>query len=190
MAAGRLKLLLATGNQHKIKELRRALPDFDIDIFPVEGSPPETGATYLDNARIKARHARERAPADAWVIGEDSGIEAAALGGRPGVESARWAVDGVAALLAELAVFADRRVRYVSELVAISPQREELRGTGTLEGCAAGAPRGVEGFGYDPIVVPLGETLTVAELGDAWKAVHSHRALAARSLAEQLRRAR
>jgi XTP/dITP diphosphohydrolase len=185
-----LKLLLATGNPHKVEELRAALPGFEIHAFVAAGTPPEDGATYLDNARIKARHAREHAPADAWVVGEDSGIESAALGGRPGIESARWAEDGVAALLAALAYEADRGVRYVSELVAIAPDGEELRGTGTLDGIAAGEPRGTEGFGYDPIVIPLGETRTVAELGDAWKSEHSHRALAARALRERLRRAR
>ena len=185
-----MRLLLATGNPHKVDELRAALPGFEIDAFGLTDTPPETGATYLDNARIKARHARKHAPVDAWVVGEDSGIEAAALGGRPGIESARWAEDGVAALLAALAHEADRRVRYVSELVAISPNDAELRGTGMLEGVAANEPRGSEGFGYDPIVIPLGATRTVAELGDVWKSKHSHRALAARALADYLRRAR
>ncbi len=68
------------------------------------------------------------------------------------------------------------------ELVAISPVGEEERGTGTLEGTVARAPRGSEGFGYDPIFVPVGETRTVAELGDGWKALHSHRARAAAML--------
>lgn len=185
-----MKLLLATGNPHKVEELRAALPGFEIDAFVAADTPPEDGATYLDNARIKARHAREHAPADVWVVGEDSGIEASALGGRPGIQSARWAEDGVAALLVALAHEADRRVSYVSELVAISPDGEELRGTGTLDGIAADEPRGTEGFGYDPIVMPLGETRTVAELGDVWKSEHSHRALAAQALRERFRRDR
>ncbi len=183
-----MRLLLASGNPHKVEELRAALPGFEIHDFAALGTPPENGATYLDNARIKARHARAHAPSDAWVAGEDSGIEAAALGGRPGIESARWAEDGVAALLAALATTGDRRVRYVSELVVISPHGEELRGTGTLDGVVADAPRGTQGFGYDPIVIPLGETLTVAELGDAWKSEHSHRARAARALRDELLR--
>jgi XTP/dITP diphosphohydrolase len=181
-----LKLLVATSNQHKFAELRQALPDWEIDAFSPPDPPPEDGATFLDNARIKARHARAHAPADAWVAGEDSGIEAAALGGRPGIESARWADDWIAALLAALAGESDRRVRYVSELVVLGPGGEELRGTGTLEGTVADAPRGREGFGYDPIVVPACETRTVAELGDVWKSRHSHRAQAARAVAEQL----
>ncbi len=185
-----MKLLLATGNPHKVEELRSALPDFEIEAFAAPDTPPEDGATYLDNARIKARHARTHAPAGAWVLGEDSGIEAEALGGRPGIASARWAEDGVAALLAALAAETNRRVRYVCEIVAISPDGQELRGTGTLAGVAADAPRGTEGFGYDPIVITARETQTVAELGAVWKSEHSHRALAARALAEQLRRAR
>ena len=115
------------------------------------------------------------------MFGEDSGIEVAALGGRPGVESARWADDGVAALLEALEGVEDRRARYVCELVALSPEGEELRGTGTVEGTIALEPRGSEGFGYDPIFVPDGESRTVAELGNDWKAEHSHRARAATS---------
>ena len=186
MAARRVKLVLATTNPHKVDELRRALPEWEIDGLAAPDPPPEDGTTYLENARLKARHARAYAPDDAWVAGEDSGIEAAALAGRPGVESARWAGDGVAELLAALDGLSDRRVRYVCELVAISPTGEEIRGTGTLAGVAADAPHGTEGFGYDPIVIPLGETRTVAELGDAWKSEHSHRALAARALAAAL----
>ena len=115
----------------------------------------------------------------AWILGEDSGIEAAALGGRPGIESARWAEDGVAQLLAELDGAADRRARYVCELVALAPDGRELRGTGILEGAIADERRGNEGFGYDPIFVPAGEERTVAELGNAWKRSNSHRARAA-----------
>jgi XTP/dITP diphosphohydrolase len=75
-----------------------------------------------------------------------------------------------------------RHARYVSELVALTPSGVELRGTGTLSGRIAHEPRGSEGFGYDPVFVPEGETRTVAELGNAWKALHSHRANAARAL--------
>ena len=76
----------------------------------------------------------------------------------------------------------DRRARYVSELVIVSPAGQELRGTGTLEGRIAAEPRGTEGFGFDPIFVPEGEERTVAELGNSWKRQHSHRANAARAL--------
>jgi XTP/dITP diphosphohydrolase len=179
-----VRLLLASHNENKLRELRAALPDWEIALLDASDVPVEDGATFLDNARVKARHGRERAPADAWVAGEDSGIEVAALGGRPGVESARWAVDGVGQLLVELDGASDRRARYVCELVVLPPGGAELRATGTLAGEIADAPRGGEGFGYDPIFVPAGESRTVAELGDAWKAEHSHRAQAAHALAE------
>jgi XTP/dITP diphosphohydrolase len=88
----------------------------------------------------------------------------------------------VAALLEALQGVEDRRARYVCELVALSPDGAELRGTGTVEGTIALEPRGSEGFGYDPIFVPVGESRTVAELGNDWKAEHSHRGRAARAL--------
>ena len=116
------------------------------------------------------------------MFGEDSGIEVAALGGGPGVQSARWAEDPIGRLLAELEGMDDRRARYVCELVAIGPGGEERRGTGALEGRLAEEPRGSEGFGYDPVFVPDGEELTVAELGNAWKRANSHRARAAAAL--------
>ena len=160
-------------------ELRRSLPGWDIELIDDPAFPPETGLTYVENARGKALHGRSGAPADAWVIGEDSGIEAAGLGGRPGLESARWADDGVARLLAELAGVSDRRARYVCAIVAIGPQGDEVVVEGTLEGTIATGRRGKEGFGYDPVFVPEGEQRTVAELGDAWKTTNSHRARAA-----------
>jgi XTP/dITP diphosphohydrolase len=123
------------------------------------------------------------------VLGEDSGIEVDGLGGRPGVESARFASGRpVERLLEELEGVEGegRRARYVCELVALGPDRE-LRGTGVLEGRIAREPSGREGFGYDPIFVPEGEERTVAELGDEWKRANSHRARAAKALLEALR---
>jgi XTP/dITP diphosphohydrolase len=121
------------------------------------------------------------------MLGEDSGLEVEALGGRPGVETARWAQGRhVERILEALAGEEDRRARYVCELVCLGPDGHELRGTGTLEGHIAEEPRGTAGFGFDPVFVPEGETQTVAELGDAWKAEHSHRARAAKALAAQL----
>jgi XTP/dITP diphosphohydrolase len=182
-----VRLVLASRNEHKLRELRAVLPDWAILRLDAPDEPVEDGVTFVDNARIKARHGRAHAPADAWVAGEDSGIEVAALGGRPGVESARWATDGVAQLLLELGGETDRRARYVCELVVLAPDGAETRATGTLSGGIADAPSGDEGFGYDPIFVPDGETRTVADLGNAWKAEHSHRARAARALADALR---
>ena len=174
---------LASGNRHKLEELRAALPGWELELLETDREyPPEDGATYYENARAKAAFGRETAAAEEWVLGEDSGIEVAALGGRPGIASARWAADGVARLLEELDGCDDRRARYVCELVALGPDGQERRGTGTLDGTIAVERRGDEGFGYDPIFVPLRETRTVAELGDAWKRANSHRARAAASL--------
>jgi XTP/dITP diphosphohydrolase len=181
-----VKLLLASGNPNKLRELRHALPAWEVDLLDTAEEPVEDGGTFLENARIKALHGRAHADPAVWVAGEDSGIEVAALGGGPGIHSARWAADPVERLLAELVGVEDRRARYVCELVAFGPDGREVRGTGTLDGSISDAPSGSEGFGYDPIFVPEGETRTVAELGNAWKAENSHRARAARALAAAL----
>jgi len=116
------------------------------------------------------------------MLGEDSGLEVAALGGAPGVRSARYGAEGgeaIERLLAELEGVEDRRARYVCELVLIGPDGEETRGSGVLKGRIADGPRGSEGFGYDPVFIPAGEDGTVAELGNDWKSRNSHRARAA-----------
>jgi XTP/dITP diphosphohydrolase len=180
------RLVVATGNAHKVEELAAALPGFQLEVLgSMAGAPDETGETYYENALLKARFGREQAPADAWVVGEDSGIEVVALDGRPGIHSARWAGDGVAHLLAELAGVAERGARYVCTIVALSPDGDEITVEGTLEGSIAAEARGDGGFGYDPIFVPLGEGQTVAELGNGWKRANSHRARAAAALAQR-----
>jgi XTP/dITP diphosphohydrolase len=184
-----MSLTLASRNAHKARELELLLPGWHIEPLLVDGYPEETGETYVDNARLEARFGHERA--GGWALGEDSGIEVAALDGRPGLHSARYAPEGapaIAKLLAELRTTEDRRARYVSELVAIAPDGREYRGTGILEGAIADAPRGSGGFGYDPVFVPDGEHLTVAQLGDGWKHEHSHRARAAHALREAVER--
>jgi XTP/dITP diphosphohydrolase len=178
---------LCSRNEHKRAELARVLPAWRIELLEAGDYPPETGDTFLDNARAKAEFGRDVGPADEWMLGEDSGLELSALGGRPGVETARWAGGRhVERALAALAGEPDRSARYVCELVALSPGGQEVRGSGTLEGQIALGPRGGEGFGFDPVFVPEGEERTVAELGDEWKAEHSHRARAARALLEAL----
>lgn len=172
-----------------MRELRRAL-GWELEALAADDYPPEDGATYYDNALTKAEFGRSVEPA-AWILGEDSGLEVAGLGGAPGIRSARFAGEmHVERLLAELdGVSGDeRRARYVCELVALSPDGEEVRGTGILEGRIADEPRGSEGFGFDPIFVPEGEEQTVAELGDGWKAENSHRARAAAALMRGLAR--
>ncbi|MGH3135842.1 MAG: non-canonical purine NTP pyrophosphatase [Gaiellaceae bacterium] len=181
-----MKLLLASRNENKLRELRAALPDWEIALLSTPDEPVEDGETFAANARIKATHGRAHASVTDWVAGEDSGIEVVALAGRPGVESARWASDGVARLLSELDGVDDRRARYVCAIVVLTPDGGDLTASGALEGGVALEPRGNQGFGYDPIFVPVGQTSTVAELGDAWKTVHSHRARAARALAKSL----
>ena len=185
----RLKARLASRNANKARELERLLAGWTIELLEADEYPPEEGETYYENARGKARFGRTVAEPDAWVLGEDSGLEVAGLGGGPGLQSARSGGDDpVSWLLDELAGMEGdrRRARYVCELVGVSPAGEEVRGTGRLEGRIADESRGSEGFGFDPIFVPDGEQQTVAELGNNWKAQHSHRARAARAFLRAL----
>jgi XTP/dITP diphosphohydrolase len=178
-----LKARLASRNANKARELEHLLPDWKIEPVDADDYPAEDGDTYYENALAKALFGRTRVEPDEWVLGEDSGIEVAALGGGPGVRSARAGGDDpVGWLLDQLDGVEDRRARYVSELVILLPTGDEVRGTGTLEGSIATKPRGMEGFGFDPIFIPNGETRTVAELGNEWKRTNSHRANAARAL--------
>ena len=184
-----LNAVVCTANAHKLAEFQALFPDWELELLADADFPPEDGATYANNARIKADHGRAVGPADRWMLADDSGIEVAALGGVPGVLTARWAEGRhVEKLLGALAGEDDRGAQYVCELVALSPEGDELVGTGVLRGEIARAAAGGEGFGFDPVFVPLGEARTVAELGDSWKAEHSHRALAARSLRDALNR--
>jgi XTP/dITP diphosphohydrolase len=188
----RLKARLASRNSNKARELARLLPGWELELLDADEYPPEEGATYYDNARAKARFGRAIADPEAWVLGEDSGLEVEGLGGGPGVESARSGGDEpVGWLLRRLEGLEGdaRRARYVCELVYLSPEGEEFRGTGVLQGRIAKEARGSEGFGFDPIFVPGEEEQTVAELGNEWKARHSHRARAARALLEGLQEA-
>jgi XTP/dITP diphosphohydrolase len=181
-----VKVTVCSGNAHKLEEFRMLFPDWDLELLGDVGFPPEDGLTYLDNARIKARYGRLVGPVDRWMLADDSGIELAVLAGGPGVQTARWAegrhVERALAAVGD----GDRAARYVCELVAISPEREEARGTGVLEGAIGLVPAGDGGFGFDPVFVPRGQSRTVAELGDEWKAQHSHRALAAHALRDAL----
>jgi XTP/dITP diphosphohydrolase len=185
-----VKAVLATGNAGKARELERLLPGVDVEAAPVE--VVEDGATFAENALRKARAARAVAPAQALGLGDDSGLEVAALGGEPGVRSARWAGpddDGRnRALLERLDGVADRRAAFVCALAAVSPSGEEIVVEGRLEGSIAHAAAGREGFGYDPLFVPEGERETLATLGQARKDQLSHRARAAALLLERLRR--
>jgi XTP/dITP diphosphohydrolase len=184
-----VKAVFASQNAGKLRELRALLPDWEIESIGDVEMPEETGDTFYENAAVKARFARQL-DGSRWAIGEDSGLEVDGLGGGPGIRSARYASEeasdeeNVAKLLEALygVETEARRARYVSELVVVSPDGTEHRGTGALEGAIAETPRGTGGFGYDPVFVPEGESSTVAELGDEWKRGHSHRSAAARAL--------
>lgn len=190
-----MKVALASGNPGKLRELQELLPDWEIEALPTAEIGEETGETFYENAREKARFGRAIAPPDVWVLGEDSGLEVEGLGGAPGMRSARFAGPdatdeaNLERLLDELRLVAGdgRRARYVCELVLLSPAGGERRGRGTLEGSIAEHARGKGGFGYDPIFIPWSEAETVGVLGDAWKARNSHRAQAARALVAGLR---
>jgi XTP/dITP diphosphohydrolase len=178
-----LRVFLASSNEHKRRELEQALPGWTIELLRADVWPEEGTESFVANARLKAWFGRELGTADAWVLGEDSGLEVDALAGAPGVETARWAQGRhVERVLEALHGRTDRRARYVCELIGLAPDGREVGGTGILEGSIAASSRGTAGFGFDPVFVPDGEEETVAELGEAWKAEHSHRARAAKAL--------
>jgi XTP/dITP diphosphohydrolase len=180
--------VLASRNENKLRELQHALPGWELELLDADDYPPEDGDTYYENARAKAEFGRT-VESQRWVLGEDSGLEIEGLGRGPGVTSSRWAAGKEAErAITELqgVAGAGRRARYVCELVALSPEGKEHRGTGILEGQIAEEPSGTAGFGFDPVFIPDGEEQTVAKLGNAWKADNSHRARAAKALREAL----
>ena len=188
---------MATRNEHKLRELRGLIAGHELVPLPADVElPPETGSTLAENARIKARAAARasRQPA----IADDSGIEAAALGGRPGVRSARFAgehatdAENLERLLREVPADGDRRVSYVCALAYAEPDGREELFEGTCSGTLAAEPRGTGGFGYDPAVVPddVPGMRTMAELDPAEKDAISHRGRAARMLVDWLETAR
>src|SRR6476646_9596254 len=188
-------LLLATRNEHKLRELREAIPGIAIDRLPPEVElPPEEGETFAENALGKARAAR--AATGRAAIADDSGIEAEGLGGRPGVRSARYAGEGasdeqnLAKLLDEVGRQDDRRVAYVADIALVAKDGGEMVFEGRCEGTLAAEPRGTGGFGYDPAFIPddtgPGDGRTMAELTPEEKNAISHRGRAARALAEHL----
>ena len=190
--------VLASANPGKLRELAALLEPYGLELLSQAalgiGSVPETGATFLDNALLKARHAS--AAAQLPALADDSGIEVDALGGRPGVWSARYAGEGasdaanLARLLRELDGVPERRrtARYQCVVVWVRTADDPapLTGTGTWEGRIALTPRGSGGFGYDPAFVPTGGRRTAAELSAEEKNRVSHRARALRALVAAL----
>jgi XTP/dITP diphosphohydrolase len=194
-AAMPASLVLATRNAHKVAEMRRLFEAAGVEIEPLAADvelPPEDGATFADNALPKALAAASALGRPA--IADDSGIEAAALEGRPGVRSARYAGAGatdeenLVKFIDEVPV--DSRLRYVCALAYVNPETGEERVFfGDCRGRMAAERRGERGFGYDPVFVPdaTGDNRTMAELTDAEKDAISHRGHAVRALLRWIR---
>jgi XTP/dITP diphosphohydrolase len=198
MIQPQLTLLLATGNRGKLAELRALLADLPIElvslssVLPDRPPPVEDGVTFEDNARIKARAAAGAAVM--VTLAEDSGLEVDALGGRPGVRSARFAGEGAtdaennATLLEALEDVEDdqRTARFRCAMILIDPWAEgpsrEVSVEGRCEGAIAREPMGAGGFGYDPLFVLAGHGQTMAEIAEDEKNVVSHRARAVAAL--------
>jgi len=192
-----VRAVLASRNAHKVEEVRRILAPYDIELVSVAEFPDvpdvaETGATFADNALLKA-HAIASATG-LPAIADDSGLSVEALNGMPGVLSARWSGrhgDDAANLQLVLDQIADvpddrRGAAFVCAAAAVTPAGDELVVEGRVEGVAIRAPRGSNGFGYDPIFVPVGEQRTTAEMSAAEKDAISHRGKAFRALAPRL----
>jgi XTP/dITP diphosphohydrolase len=196
-----MHLVLASSNPGKLRELSQLLaplghtlkPQSELGISSVE----ETGTTFLENALLKARHAAQFGHGPA--LADDSGIEVDALGGRPGVYSARYAgleasdAQNLEKLLEELrdVPAAHRQARYQCVIVLLrdAHDREPIIAQGTWEGLIAAAPRGSGGFGYDPVFIPAGSERTAAEMPAAEKNAVSHRGQALQALVQALEQA-
>jgi len=192
-----IPLLLATHNAHKTAEVRAILgPGFvvtDLTTWPGAPAPEETGATFSENAALKALAACSLAGPDSWVLADDSGLEVDALGGAPGVHSARYSgrhgdnAGHRTRLLSELERLGvrghDRRGRFRCVLALARAGRVVAEFHGTVEGHIAPMERGLGGFGYDPLFIPEGECASFGELPEATKNALSHRARALSALA-------
>ena len=188
--------IVASGNRHKLGEISALLRSLPVTLEPLPADvvlPPEDGATLLANARIKARAAA--AATRQIALADDTGLEVDALGGEPGVYTARYAGedatfdDNNRLLLRNLERIhgVNRRARFRCVFVLASTEGKEVSAEGRLEGFIADAPRGTAGFGYDPIFVPEGTGRTLAELSAEEKNALSHRGRAAAALVERLR---
>ena len=191
------RVVLATRNTGKISELQRILAAYDVDLVGVDAFPDledvaETGSTFADNALLKARTVS--AATGLLAVADDSGLTVDALNGMPGILSARWSGrhgDDEANLdlvLAQIADLPDERrgAAFVCAAAAVAPDRREIVVEGRIRGTLLRERRGRNGFGYDPIFVPVGETRTTAEMSADEKDAISHRGMAFRALAKQL----
>jgi XTP/dITP diphosphohydrolase len=193
------QLVVASANPHKAAELRDLLAEVAPEVVVLDRPAwvpevDETGTTLLENARLKAAALAEATEEPA--LADDTGLEVEALGGAPGIYAARYAgpgatyADNVAKLLAELSAVAPgagRRARFVTVAVLRWPDGREVAAEGAVGGTIATAPRGSEGFGYDPVFVPdEGDGRSFGEMGADEKRRLSHRARAVRALAAAL----
>jgi XTP/dITP diphosphohydrolase len=193
------RLLVATGNQGKIRELRGLLSDLPIELMglnEIDGiiEIDETGATFRENAGLKATgYARQTG---LWALADDSGLEVKSIGGAPGVQSARYAGTNtgydvkIGTLLKQIDAVggSDRRARFVCAMALADPEGTILyTAEGICEGRIARGPRGTFGFGYDPVFIPDGFDLTFGELRDDIKQQISHRARASAQIMRYLR---
>ena len=192
-----MRWIVATANAHKLRELQTLFDGLGVTLEPRPAElemPEETGVTFLANARLKAR-AIAQATGEV-ALADDSGLEVDALGGDPGVLSARYAGEPASdqannrKLLEELRGIhgANRRARFRCVLALVAPDGKELTADGRFEGFVLEAPKGTGGFGYDPLFQPEGDTRSLAEYADEEKNAVSHRGRAARRLREMLER--
>jgi XTP/dITP diphosphohydrolase len=186
-----MQIWIATGNKGKLEEYKLTLGKIpELQIFSQADLPhftprPEDGATFLDNARIKAKSVKAL-KSEHWVLGEDSGLEVEGLNNLPGVHSARYAgphardSENVAKLLkmVQIRSSANRKAQFKCVTVVHTPDNQEWVFDAVMMGQIALKASGAMGFGYDPIFIPDGETKTLAELGPAYKIQKSHRAQA------------
>lgn len=195
-----MELWIATGNKGKLEEYKMALRSLpEIQIFhqgEIKGftARPEDGQTFLDNARIKAKTLKAVKP-NAWVLGEDAGLEVVGLNNLPGVHSARYAgpkaadSENVAKLLKMMQIrnVSPRTAQFKCVTVVLTPDNQEWIFEGTMKGIIGPKAVGQMGFGYDPVFLPENETKTLAELGPGYKIQHSHRAQALNLFLEKLK---
>ena len=195
-----MRVVLASGNAGKVRELRQLLGPLDIEVLPQSDfdvpNVTETGLSFIENAILKARHAAMHTQLPA--IADDSGIEVDALHGAPGIYSARYAGEGASdadnlrKLIRELSAVpaTNRTARYRCALVFMRSEKDSspIVCQASWEGRLLDSPRGSGGFGYDPLFVPEGVSETFAELGEETKNRISHRSNALRKLKERLTR--
>ena len=187
-----MKIVLATGNKDKVRELQVLFGDVPVDVAPEGFDPDETGTSLFQNARIKAEALRADVPDDVIVMADDSGLFVHALDGRPGVYSSRYAgpdatyADNCNLLIKELGDRDDRGAAFGCCLVALAPGGQMLIANGVLPGEITRVAEGDDGFGYDPVFRPLSDTRTLAQMTRDEKSAISHRGRAARSMAHLL----